>query len=50
MNLRDIRPIEDIPVLEKHISESYESEKLIIPTVVRHQKKNGEIIKKRMVR
>nr|HPH83647.1 PAS domain-containing protein [Flavobacteriales bacterium] len=44
MNLRDIRPIEDIPVLEKHISESYESEKLIIPTVVRHQKKNGEIM------
>jgi PAS domain S-box-containing protein len=44
MNLRDIRPIEDIPILEQHISESYESEKLIIPTVVRHQKKNGEIM------
>lgn len=44
MNLRDIRPSEDIPILEKHISESYKHENLIIPTVVRHQKKNGEIM------
>ncbi len=45
MSLRDIRPQEDIPHLESVLPESFKSEFYSFPDVIRHKKKNGEIIK-----
>lgn len=44
MTLRDIRPEEDIPLLEQKISELTDRDRDILPSVLRHRKKNGAII------
>jgi PAS domain S-box-containing protein len=44
MNLRDIRPEEDIPYLEQKISELTDHDRNVLPSVMRHRKKNGDII------
>jgi len=44
MNLRDIRPVKDIPALEQTIISSNQKEKYAIPNLLTHQKKNGEIM------
>jgi PAS domain S-box-containing protein len=44
MTLKDIRPIEDIPVLEKNIALSSKSGIMSYDDIIRHRKKNGEII------
>lgn len=44
MNLRDIRPSEDIPYLEQKISELTDHDRNVLPSVMRHRKKNGDII------
>ncbi len=44
MTLLDIRPIEDRPELEQTIAASFENGHFEIPSVVRHLKKNGDII------
>ncbi len=44
MNLRDIRPREDIPHMEAVIAESLKDEHYTFPDLSRHKKKNGEII------
>ncbi|PQJ12238.1 hypothetical protein CJD36_000315 [Flavipsychrobacter stenotrophus] len=44
MNLRDIRPSEDIPHMEAVIAESLKDEHYTFPDLSRHKKKNGEII------
>lgn len=44
MNLRDIRLKEEIPLLEKAISNVRKGIKELAPKIFKHQKKNGEII------
>lgn len=44
MNLRDIRPKEDIPILERAIESALLNEKFEIPSIIRHLKKNGDVI------
>lgn len=44
MSLKDIRPQEDIEVMEKTFLSSLESETFSIPDIIRHKKKNGDII------
>ncbi len=44
MTLKDIRPKEDIPVLEKNIALSSKSGIMSYNDIIRHRKKNGEII------
>ena len=44
MNLRDIRPSEDISELEAAMSLAKEKSEFDLPSIVRHKKKNGEII------
>jgi PAS domain S-box-containing protein len=44
MTLRDIRPAADIPFMEQMIATSLQNDRYAIPGIVRHQKKNGEII------
>jgi PAS domain S-box-containing protein len=44
MTIRDIRPIEDIPIMEQLLPHAFTEEKHTPLMVLRHQKKNGEII------
>lgn len=44
MTIRDIRPSEDVPLLEKAVSFLRQHHKLFTESNFRHQKKNGEII------
>ena len=42
MNLRDIRPEEDISIFEKKILELTDNDRAILPSVMRHRKKTGK--------
>jgi PAS domain S-box-containing protein len=44
MTLRDIRPKEDIPLLENVYRSSINQDQFDVPGIVRHKKKNGDII------
>jgi len=44
MTLRDIRPVEEIPLLEDALSASQKLEKFAFPQVFKHKKKDGSII------
>lgn len=44
MTLKDIRPSEDLVVLDQLLSGSERDKRYAVPRIVRHQKKNGEII------
>lgn len=44
MNLRDIRPTEDIAIMEQLLKKSEKNNSAIDYNIVRHRKKNGEII------
>lgn len=44
MDLRDIRPKEDIQLMESFFLTSLESDTFSIPGVIRHKKKNGDLI------
>lgn len=44
MTILDIRPEEDVPLLQKTITEKQSEEKVKLHGVFRHRKKNGEII------
>lgn len=44
MNLSEIRPAEDVPLMHKNLTESFNSENHVLPSVIRHIKKSGEII------
>ncbi len=44
MTLFDIRPAEDIPALEKNLYESLKNESSSLSGIIRHKKKNGDII------
>ena len=44
MTIRDIRPPEDIPMLEKAMEEVRTNDELYLSKYTRHQKKNGDII------
>lgn len=44
MTIKDIRPAEDIPVLEKFIDFGKQNNQLFSQSVFRHKKKNGDII------
>lgn len=44
MTLRDIRPQEDIPLMEQTLIESSKKAKNSIPNVLRHKKRDGEIM------
>ncbi|MEX2566217.1 MAG: PAS domain S-box protein [Cyclobacteriaceae bacterium] len=44
MNLRDIRPKDEIPKLEKTIDEIRQGMRHIAPRIFKHVKKNGEVI------
>jgi len=44
MTLKDIRPLEDIPIMEQMLANAIKSEATDNSNVVRHRKKNGTII------
>ncbi len=44
MTLKDIRPAEDIPIMEEVLKNSFKNEHYAHPNILRHKKKNGEII------
>jgi len=44
MTLKDIRPDEDIPLLEEMLANSLKKENSPLSDVIRHRKKNGEIM------
>ena len=44
MTLKDIRPPEDIHIMEEVLKSSFKNEHYAHPNILRHQKKNGEII------
>lgn len=44
MTIRDIRPPEDIPLLEKAMEEVRRHDELYLSSYTRHQKKNGDIM------
>ena len=44
MTLKDIRPPEDIPIMEEVLKNSFKNDHYAHPNILRHQKKNGEII------
>ena len=48
MTIRDIRPSEDIPIMEEVLSISLKNERYAYPKIVRHRKKNGDIIQVRI--
>ena len=44
MTLKDIRTQEDIPIMEEKLANSFENNFHAKPSIVRHKKKNGEIM------
>ncbi len=44
MTIKDIRPPEDISLMEQALTNSLKSDHYIVPDILRHRKKNGEII------
>ncbi|MGL2965770.1 PAS domain-containing protein [Flavobacterium sp. XGLA_31] len=44
MTLRDIRIDEDIPLMEKILFDPLDDNRLLLPSIIRHRKKNGDII------
>ena len=44
MNLRDIRPTEDMLLMEEVLAICFKNERYAHPNIIRHQKKNGDII------
>lgn len=44
MSLKDIRPPEDVQIMEEEFSKALNNGSFVISRIIRHQKKNGEII------
>ncbi|MCE6991284.1 PAS domain S-box protein [Dyadobacter sp. CY323] len=44
MTILDIRPVEDIPLVQRAVQENRERDKVILHGVFRHRKKNGALI------
>jgi PAS domain S-box-containing protein len=45
MTILDIRPVEDIPLVEQAVAEQQEQQKVKLHGIFRHLKKNGEVIR-----
>jgi PAS domain S-box-containing protein len=45
MTIMDIRPPEDIPLVEKTVAENHDQPKVRLEGIFRHRKKNGKVIK-----
>jgi PAS domain S-box-containing protein len=44
MTIFDIRPVEDIPIVQRTLQEYQQQEKVILHGIFRHRKKNGDLI------